>query len=220
MKMIIVGGGKVGYYLAKTLLEHDYNVTLIEQDKEQSRLCANNLDAAVICADGTSAAALTAAGAKDAYAVIAVMGQDERNLVCCQMAKSVFGCQKTIARVNDPKNASVLKTLGVDIVLSATENIIQSLEHEVDLSAVKALIPMQGDDATLLEIALPEDYKLHGTELKNLRLPYNCNIAAISRNGHTIIPRGQARLMSGDIVLIVALNNEVRELKKALKIKD
>ncbi len=220
MKTIIVGGGKVGYYLAKTLLEHDYNVTLIEQDKDQSRFCANNLDASIICADGTSAAALTAAGAKDADALIAVMGQDERNLVCCQMAKNIFGVKKTIARVNDPKNASVLKSLGVDIVLSATENIIQSLEHEVDLSAVKELIPMDGGDATLLEITLPEDYKLHGTQLKDLRLPYNCNIAAISRNGHTIIPRGHTSLMSGDIVLVVALDNEVRELRKALKIKD
>lgn len=220
MKTIIVGGGKVGYYLAKTLREHDYSVALIEQDKEQSRFCANNLDAQIICADGTSAAALTAAGAREADAIIAVMGQDERNLVCCQMAKSIFGAKKTIARVNDPKNASVLKTLGVDIVLSATENIIQSLEHEVDLSAVKALIPMDGGDATLLEINLPENYKLHGTELKDLRLPYNCNIAAISRNGHTIIPRGQARLMSGDTVLVVALDHEVRELRRALKIKD
>ena len=220
MKTIIVGGGKVGFYLAKTLLENNYDITLIEMDKVQCHFCANNLDASVVYGDGTSVDTLSSAGAKEADSIIAVMGQDERNLVCCQIAKSVFGINKAIAKVNDPKNASVLKTLGVDIVISATENIIQALEHEVDLSAVKALIPMDGGDATLLEVTLPDDYKLHGTELKDLHLPYNCNIAAISRSGHTIIPRGQTKIYSGDIMLVVALNNEVRELKRALKIKE
>ncbi|MGN1423511.1 MAG: potassium channel family protein, partial [Oscillospiraceae bacterium] len=105
MKTIIVGGGKVGFYLAKTLLEHDYSITIIERSKEQSQFCANNLDAEVSCGNGTTVEALEACGADKADAVIAVMGQDESNLVCCQIAKSRFGVPKTIAKVNNPKNA-------------------------------------------------------------------------------------------------------------------
>lgn len=220
MKAIIVGGGKVGFYLAKTLSERDYSVTIIEQDKEQSRYCANNLEAEVNCGNGTTVEALEASGADKADCVIAVLGKDESNLVCCQIAKNRFGVKKTIARVNNPKNADALKKLGVDIVISATDNIIQLLEHEVDLSAMKELLRLEGDEASLVEITLPEKYALEGKALSQLELPPNCNIACISRGGRTIIPRGGTMLISGDNLLVVMINSAEKELRKALKIKD
>lgn len=220
MKAIIVGGGKVGFYLAKTLLEHNYSVTIIEQSKEQSHYCANNLDAEVSCGNGTTVEALEACGADKADCVIAVMGKDESNLVCCQIAKKQFGVEKTIAKVNNPKNADALKKLGVDIVISATENIIQLLEHEVDLSAMKRLLPLDGEEASLMEITIPKNYALEGKPLMELQLPSNCNLACISRSGKTIIPRGGTTLCSGDIVLVVMMNSQEKELRKALKIKD
>lgn len=220
MKAIIVGGGKVGFYLAKTLSERDYSVTIIEQDKEQSRYCANNLEAEVNCGNGTTVEALKASGADKADCVIAVLGKDESNLVCCQIAKNRFGVKKTIARVNNPKNADALKKLGVDIVISATDNIIQLLEHEVDLSAMKELLRLEGDEASLVEITLPEKYALEGKALSQLELPPNCNIACISRGGRTIIPRGGTMLISGDNLLVVMINSAEKELRKALKIKD
>ncbi len=220
MRAIIVGGGKVGFYLAKTLLEQDYSVTVIEKDKEQSRFCANNLDAEVSCGSGTSVDALALCGADKADAVIAVTGNDESNLVCCQIAKEKFGVAKTIAKVNNPKNTAALKELGVDIVISATDNIIKLLEHEVDLSAMKELIELNGDEASLMELTLPKNYALDGKRLAELELPQGCNLACINRGGRTIIPRGQTTLKSGDIVLIVMLNTAEKELRKALKIKD
>lgn len=219
MKTIIVGGGKVGFYLAKTLLEQGHSVTMIDSDKEQCRFCANNTNAEICCGDGTDDDILRACSADKADAVIAVMGQDENNLVCCQIAKNIFGVKKTIAKVNNPKNAEVLKLLGIDIVISATESIIRLLEHEVDLSAVKELIPV-GEDASLLEITLPQDYKLDGTQLMKLQLPQNCNIVCIKRGGRTIIPRGKTTLKSGDVMLVVTLGEEEKELRKALKLKN
>lgn len=219
MKAIIVGGGKVGFYLAKTLLEHDYDVTVIEQDKEHSRFCANNLDAQVSCGSGTSVETLEACGAAEADVVIAVTGKDESNLVCCQIARLRFGVKKTIARVNDPKNTQALERLGVDIVVSATDNIIQKLEHEVDLSRMKQLIELDGN-ASLLEITLPAEYRLEGTPLAALSLPPSCNIACITRAGRTIIPRGQTVLYGGDVMLVVAQRGAEKELRRALKIKD
>ena len=222
MKTIIVGGGKVGFYLTKTLLEHGYEVTIIEKNKEQSRYCANNLEAEVACGDGTSAETLLACGADKADCVIAVTGKDECNLICCQVAKKAFGVRKTIAKVNNPKNADVMKQLGVDIVVSATENIIQQLEHEVDFSAMKKLLSIdeEYDDASLVEITLPENYVYQGKKLAELSLPDQCNIACINRGGRTIIPRGATILWSGDIVMVVMMNSKEKELRKALKIKD
>lgn len=218
MKVVIVGGGKIGFYLAKMLLEQEHSVTLIEKDREHCRICANSLDAEVCCGDGTSGDTLRAAGTEHADAVIAVMGQDENNLVCCQMAKKLFGVKKTIAKVNNPKNAEALELLGVDNVISATDHIIHALEKEVDLNAIKELIHIS-DEAALLEILLPQDYVLDGISLSELRLPKNCNIACINRGGRTIIPRGHTTLKSGDIILVVTLDEEEKELRKALKLK-
>ncbi len=222
MKTIIVGGGKIGFYLAKALLEHGNTVLLIEQNKEQCRYCANVLNDAgvqVVCGDGTDDDVLRECNAQNADVVIAVMGQDESNFVCCQLAKRFFGVKKTIAKVNNPKNAEMLKLLGVDIVISATDSIIQLMEREVDISAIKELIPLNDGEAALLEITLPDDYKLDGTALMDIALPQGCNIVCISREGHTIIPRGPTVLRSGDVLLSVVLERDEKELRKALKIK-
>jgi len=220
MKSIIVGGGKVGFYLAKTLLEQNYQVSLIESDRERSRYCANHLDAEVTFGNGTTVEALEACGADKADCLIAVMGADESNLVCCQIAKNVFGVGRTIAKVNNPKNTQALKELGVDIVISSTDNIIQLLEHEVDISAMKPLLSLDENEVSLVEVTLPKNYALEGKQLKELELPDTCNIACINRGGRTIIPRGGTMLISGDILLIVMKNSEERELRKILKIKD
>ena len=220
MKAIIVGGGKVGFYLAKTLLEHDYDVAVIESDRERSRYCANNLDAEISCGNGTTAEALAACGAERADVVIAVTGRDESNLVCCETAKQRFGVKKTIAKVNNPKNADSLRRLGADIVVSATESIIGLLEREVDLSAMKRLLSLDSSQASLMEITLPDSYQLEGTPLSRLELPPDCNLACISRNGRTIIPRGQTTLCGGDVILAVVLDSMEKPLRKALKLKD
>lgn len=220
MRAIIVGGGKVGFYLAGTLTEHGYSVTIIEQDREQSRYCANNLDAEVSCGNGTTVEALESCGAADADCVIAVMGRDESNLVCCQIAKYKFGVKKTIAKVNNPKNTDALKELGVDIVISATENIIQLMEHEVDHSAMKQLLKLQGEDASLMEITVPKNYALEGKKLMDLDIPAGCLFACITRGAQTIIPSGGTTLQSGDVALVVMMNSSEKELRKTLKIKD
>ncbi len=220
MKAIIVGGGKVGFYLAKTLLEQNYQVSLIESDRERSRYCANHLDAEVTFGNGTTVEALEACGADKVDCLIAVMGADESNLVCGQIAKNVFGVGRTIAKVNNPKNTRALKELGVDIVISSTDNIIQLLEHEVDISAMKPLLALDENEVSLVEVTLPKNYALEGKQLKELELPDTCNIACINRGGRTIIPRGGTMLISGDVLLIVMKNSEERELRKILKIKD
>lgn len=221
MRAIIVGGGKVGYYLAKTLIEQNYQVSLIERDKERCHLCANKLGVQVNCADGTRYEALLASGAEKADVVIAVMGRDECNLVCCQTAKKRFGTKKTIAKVNNPKNTEMLKALGVDIVVSATDSIITQLEHEVGFGATKKLMDLDEDsESSIVEITLPKDTKLEGKKIMDLDFPTGCNIACIHREGKMVIPRGNTILRGGDTILAVVLNDALRGLRRTLKVKD
>ena len=208
MKIIIVGGGKVGFYLAQTLSAQGHEAAIIEQDRELCRMIANQLDISICTGDGTSQDVLREAGAERA------------DVVCAVTAKKVFDVKKTVAKVNNPNNVAALRTLGVDTVVSSTDNIIEHLEREVDISAMKELIPLDGGDASLQEITLPEDSELAGKSLMELSMPQTCNVVCISRGGHTLIPRGQTRLHGGDVLLVVTLRHGVRDLRKALRIKD
>ena len=129
MKVIIIGGGKVGYYLLKTLIEHGHEPTIIEIDKKTCTAIANELDVPVVYGDGTNIDLLEKADLANCDAVLAVSGRDENNLVACQLAKRLVPGIKTVARVNNPKNAEIMKILGIDNVISSTNTIAEMLER-------------------------------------------------------------------------------------------
>lgn len=110
MNVIVIGGGKVGFYLCKTLLEHGHQPLIIEKNKRTCEYASTQLDIPTINADGSTIEALTAANASRSDAVIAVTGLDQDNLISCQLAKEIFHVPKTVARVNNPKNAAVMKS--------------------------------------------------------------------------------------------------------------
>lgn len=218
-KVIIIGGGRVGYYLAKSLTERNFDVSIIEIEKENCRSAADSLHIPVIWGDGTSGAVLEKAGAAGADTVIAVTGRDENNLIACQTAKKLFHVKKTIAKANNPKNVENIRILGVDIVISATDSIISLMEREVDHSAIKELVPLNDGKAAVYQVELPEKFHFSGMELVNIHLPESCNIISITRNGELIIPRGKTKLISGDELLIVSHAGSIGEVRKALKLK-
>ena len=134
MYIIIVGGGKVGYYLAKTLAPEKHKLVLIEEDGQLCDKIAgelNDLGVGLINGDGTDINYLKDAEIENADILIAVTGYDQNNLVACQLAKNYFTVPRTIARVNNPKNIKVFKRLGVDSVVSSTAHIADMIEHEV-----------------------------------------------------------------------------------------
>ncbi|MCM1054559.1 MAG: TrkA family potassium uptake protein [Bacteroides sp.] len=218
MKSIIIGAGKVGYYLAKALLERNYDVSLIEKEKSVCQYFANTLDATVVLGDGSTVKALKKAGADRCDSVIAVTGEDEVNLVICQMAKKLFDVKKTIAKVNNPKNIDTMRFLGVDIAISGTDNIIKQMEREVDNSRIKELMPINGKTA-VFEVIIPENFVYDGKMIVDIKLPDGCNIISITRGEELIIPRGRTKLLSNDKLLIVSLISVVNEVRKILKIK-
>jgi len=219
MKVTIIGGGKVGYYLVKTLLEHGHEPTVIELDKKTCSLIANELDIPVICGDGTSLETLYEAKVENTDAILAVAGQDENNLVACQLAKKMFNVKKTVARVNNPKNAEVMKQLGVNNVISSTDRIAEMLEREVDTSKIKQLMSLKHGIGSITEINIPDNYKLDGTKLIDLKLSENLNIISIERDEKLIVPRGSTQIKSRDVLLVLSNNIPITKLESIFKIR-
>lgn len=212
MKILIVGGGKVGYYMAKTLLAHGHDAHVVERDAALCRQIANELDISVTCGDGTMVEYLRAAGCADCQALIAVTGRDEVNLITCQIAKKEFGIKKTVARVNNPKNTVILRKLGVDIAVSSTDNLARILEREVETAAIRQLLSLAGGTATLLELLIPTPFKYHGKSLAQIPISQDAVIISITRNGELLIPRGNTLLCEGDKVLCVARDEAIHQL--------
>ncbi len=219
MKVVVVGGGKVGYYLAKTLIEHGHYPTLIEIKKGLCNYLANDLDIPVIFGDGTTLKALTNAGIEDADALVSVTGKDEDNLIACQLAKSVFHVSKTVARANNPKNVAVMKQLGIDITVNTTDNIARSLEREIDLTKMKQIITLHRGEVSIDEITIPsENYPLAGKTLAQLHLPEIFVFISIIREDKLIIPRGNTQVQGGDKIMVLSPTNKLHTLKDYLKL--
>ena len=131
MYILIVGGGKVGYYLTKTLVNEGYEVLLIEKNPKKVAVYGERFGSVVVEGDGAELGTLEAAGAARADVVVAVTGDDEDNLVVCQTAKKLFNVPRTIARVNNPKNEEIFKKLGIDVTVSSTNLLLSIIEQEI-----------------------------------------------------------------------------------------
>lgn len=219
MKALIIGGGKIGYYLAKVLREKGYDISVIEIEKEACQIFANELKVTVIRGDGTCLSVLERAGVKTCNSFIAVTGRDEDNLVACQMAKRLYNVEKTIAKVNNPKNVDALQALGVDIVVSSTDNITGLLEREIGSGRIKEILPLNDGKAGVFELNLEEDFSLADIPLSELNVPHTCNIICITRNNTLIIPRGHTTLHIGDKLMILANQKDKNDVYKAFKLK-
>ena len=215
MRVIVVGAGKVGFYLAKTLLEHGHTPLVIEQDPALCRRAADRLGITVIQGDGSSADTLGAAGAQGADAIVTATGADQVNLIACQTARRIFGVKRTLSRVNNPNNLKTMRQLGVDIPVSSTDILARTLEREVDASAIQSLLSLNRGEATISQFILPEDSPMAGVAIKDLRLPNECVLISITRAGELIIPRGPTLLQAGDKVLVLVGASAIHQLKEA-----
>ncbi len=131
MYAIVIGGGKVGYYLARDLLERGDEVLLIEKDAARAEWLSSQLGSVVLNGDGDEMSFLSTTGMERADVVMAVTGDDEDNLIALQLAKQQFNVKRTIARVNNPANVRIFKILGVDQAISATELLLKAMEEEI-----------------------------------------------------------------------------------------
>lgn len=216
MKAIIVGGGKVGYYLFKTLREKGYDVVLVERGKDQCDKISEELDGEIICGDGTDSEVLKDADIERAEVVAAVTGKDEENLVICQMAKMNFGVNKTIARINNPKNRPIFKALGVDRTVCSTEVISNLIEGAIGSEEIRAVQTLDRGEILLLEVEIASKSPWSNKMIKDIDMPEECVIASIIRNDKVVYPRGYINILQGDKVLLVTSSEKKKLLEKSV----
>jgi trk system potassium uptake protein TrkA len=218
MNVLIVGGGGVGYYLAKTLRSSGHNVSVLEEDEATGRNLARDLDVLVVRGDGSKVRDLADAGADQAEVVAAVTGRDEDNLVVCQLAKRRFGVAKTIARVKNPANEKTFRKLGVDVVVSSTSIIASSIEQGVSVEEVRTVLALGKRDMFLIRITVSPHSPVINREVRDMvaELPDDCILVTIVRGDKALIPRGATVVKAGDEVFALASSSGGKRLREIL----
>lgn len=201
--LIVVGGGKVGFYLSQTLLTEGYEVLLIEKNSRKCEVIAERLGSVVMNGDGAEASTLAEAGASRADVVIATTGEDEDNLIICQVAQLRFGVERTIARVNNPKNEEVFKKLGIDSTVSQTNVIHNMIEQKIPDRHLLHLMTLRHEQIEIVEVTVGAQSDVVGKSLAEIQLPPDCVFSAIARGAEVIVPTGQTTLLAGDEVIAV-----------------
>jgi trk system potassium uptake protein TrkA len=202
MFVLVVGGGKVGYYLTKELVGSGHEVVLMEKDRDRASQIADEVGSIVVPHDGCEGKYLGEAGANRADIVAAVTGDDEDNLVICQMAKHHFDVPRTIARVNNPKNEELFRHLGVDELISPTRMALGSIEQDIP---VHELLHLGAIDSELeiIEAHLQPGSPAVGRTAGELSIPDGCTLFAVVREGVATSLRTESVLAAGDKVIAI-----------------
>src|SRR5512135_1396227 len=206
MFVLVVGGGKVGYYLAKELIESNHEVVVMEKDRARADQIADEIGSIVIAHDGCEGAYLAEAGATRADVVAAVTGDDEDNLVICQMAKHHFDVPRTIARVNNPKNEELFRHLGVDEIISPTRMILGSIEQDIPVHELLHLAALGDNELEIIEAHLQDGSPAVGRTIADLSMPEGCSLFAVVRDGVAMPLRPDTTLRVGDKVIAIGPN--------------
>jgi len=201
--VLVIGGGKVGYYLAKELIGSGHEVVLMEKDRARAAQIADEIGSVVIAHDGCEGTHLAEAGCERADVVAAVTGDDEDNLVICQMAKHHFDVPRTIARVNNPKNEALFRHLGVDELISPTRMILGSIEQDIPVHELLHLAALGGGELELIEAQLRDGSPAIGRIAREVPMPEGCAIFAVIRDGVAMPVRPDTILTEGDKVLAI-----------------
>jgi trk system potassium uptake protein TrkA len=213
MYIIIVGGGNVGFYLAKTLVAARHEVLLLEKDRASYRTISEELGEVVMQGDGCEVAVQSEAGFGRADVVVAVTGSDDDNLVVCQMAKMEYKVPRTISRVNDPRNEKLFHRLGIDATVSSTKIIYNLIEQEVGGGEVIPLAALNRGNIEIVEVEIGPKSPVLNQEIRALTLPDEALIISVIRNGHAVLPASDTRLTSGDGVIALVNADKEHELR-------
>ncbi len=208
MKIIVIGGGKIGEHLTKVLSKKKHSITLIENEKELSTELASNLDALVINQDGTTMSILKEGGIEKCDAVISVTGDDKTNMMVSEIAKGI-GVPKIIARINNPGNEELFVKLGISQVIPVTQNAVNSIENSLIEGNIRILSKIGDGKAAIFEVVVQNGSMLEnhkGNEIDGGL------ITAVYRNGAVTIPDRNTKVEAGDVLIIVSEDTHMKKI--------
>lgn len=215
MYMILVGGGNVGLHLARRLLAENHEVLLMEKDPRQAQKLSTLLgDEVVYLGDGCEVSVQKAAGFGRADVVVAVTGEDEDNLVVCQMAKHLWHVKRVLARVNDPSHETVFLKIGIDQTVSSTEIIFNLIEQQISMDEMIPIGALDAGNIEVVEAHLSHRSPVLGKTVRGLNLPVGTNIVYIIRNHQGVLVGGDTELMQDDTVLALVPRDGAERLRE------
>jgi len=203
MYVVIAGAGKVGWNLARELMAKRHEVTVIESDRSRYLTVEQELEHAIQYGDATELWVLERAGINRADLTIAVTGDDEDNLLICQLAKEKYLCERIIARVNNPRNRQYFELLGIQPAVSATDLILRLIEHEVPSYGTVHLLDLRDEQLEIIELEVPDASPVIGQRIAEVNLPDGALIISILRSGKGFVPKADTVIERGDEVLLV-----------------
>jgi len=217
MFVVVVGGGKVGVSVTRTLLALGHELVLVEQEQPRYERLEEEFQHRAIHGDATEIFVLEQAGlGRPPDIVVAVTGDDEDNIVICQLARERYGVEKVIARVNDPRNQVHFDLLGVSPTVCATSSIMALIEHEVPEHGLVHLLELPKENVEIVEVLIPPDADCAGTRIDRLQLPDGARLISVKRNGQFEIADEQTTLRPGDQVLAILQPGKEDELRRVL----
>jgi len=217
MYIIIIGGGRVGYYLSKALLNEGHEILLIEKNPAVCDTINDELGSVCLRGDGCEVSTLNEAGTSRADMLVAVTADDEDNLVACQLAKYKFKVPHTIARTRNPKNEELFKKLGIDVTISSTNIILEHITEEVPTHPVTHLMEIRDRGLEIVEVRIPADCPSVGRTIKDIILPTGSMLSLIVRKSQKpVVPTAATILMADDQIIAVTTSQTEEALRAAL----
>lgn len=216
MRIILIGGSKLAYFLTKQFAEKNYQTTIINSDLAEATVLSRNLKATVIHGEGSNPHTLSEAGAYQADVVLSLTTKDEDNLIACQIAQKEYGVPRTIALVNDPENRPIFEQLGVTVAFSATQIIASLIEQQTGTEEIRNLLPVAEGKVNVTEIAIQDDNQIVGKKIDDINLPDGTLIACILRQGEVIVPSGDNILNAKDRLVVIGLPENYGQLLRIL----
>ena len=215
-RVIVIGGGKMVYFLSKEFASKGYQLTIINNDRYEAKTLSRQLKATVILGDGSVPATQDEAGARRADVLLSLTPHDEDNLVACQLAQKMFGVPRTIALVNDPENQDVFHKLGISAAFSATPIIAKLIEEQTSFEDIINLMPIAEGRINVTEVVLRTGAPAVGKSLQELHLPRGALITTILRGDAVIVPGGDSRLRIADRLVVIAQPENYGEVLRLL----
>ena len=218
MYIMVIGGGRVGYYLTRALLDEGHEVLVVERNATYCEIINDELGSVCFHGDGCEAATLAELGTERAGMLIAVTGDDEDNLVACQVAKHKFNVPRTIARIRNPQNEILFKKLGIDVTISSTNIILESIEVEVPTHPLTHLLTIRDKGLEIVEVKVPPDSAAVGKPVRELALPPGSVLSLIIRKERKpIVPAVNTIIRAGDQIIAVTAPESEAALRAALR---
>jgi trk system potassium uptake protein TrkA len=217
MYAIVAGGGKVGANLGRSLVRMGHDVTLIEQSQYRFDRLEAEFEDKILLGDATELHVLELAGiARPPELVLAVTGDDEDNLIICQLAGEGYRVPKVVARVNDPRNQEHFDLLGIGQTVCATSNILGLVEHEVPEHGIVRLLELRKENLEIVELQVDRDSPAAGKRVAGLTLPDGSRLISVMRNGKSELAHDSTVLRPGDQVLAVVEPGKEDQLYRVL----